>query len=76
MLVCICLSAIVVIKYRCLHWNILVVLRCWTVFKFTVELKYLIVWSIDINLIEVFALTYGKGIPVFYCICVYIYICG
>ena len=36
---------------------------------------YLILMYIDISF-EMFTLIDGKGIPVLYCVCVYIYICG
>ena len=72
MLVCICLSAIVVIKFStengCLKWIQLVVLRCWTVF-FNLRFMYLILMFIDISC-EMFTLIDDKGVVV--CMCVYV----
>ena len=48
------------------------ILRCWTVFSFTVEVLNLMVFCYQL---KVFVLIYGKGIRVFYYICVYIYTC-
>ena len=48
------------------------VLCCWTVFSFTVEVLNLMVFCYQF---KVFVLIYVKGIPVLYCVCVYIYIC-
>ena len=63
MCACICLSAIVVVKFStengCL--KLLVVLRCLDRFM------YLILMYIDISL-KMFTLIEGKGIPVLYCV--------
>ena len=69
MLVCICLSAIVVIKLStengCLKWILLVVLRCAVGQCFNLRFMYLILMYIDISF-EMFTLIDGKGIPVLY----------
>ena len=42
---------------------------------FNLRFMYLILMYIDISF-DMFTLIDGKGIPVLYCVCVYIYICG